>query len=604
MRLLNYLGKRMDYRRTHRCNELRKENIGSVVTLSGWVHRRRDHGGLIFIDLRDRFGLIQLIFDPEISKEAHEKASRLRAEWVISAKGSVRARGKGLENPKLETGEIEIEVKEFDTLSIAKTPPFSICDDSTDISEDILLKYRYLDFRRGEISEKLSMRHKAMMATRTFLDSQGFLEINTPILGRSTPEGARDYLVPSRVYPGNFYALPQSPQIFKQLLMVGGLDRYFQMAPCFRDEDLRSDRQPEFIQIDIEMSFGYPEDIFHLIHNYLKAVFKECLDYTVPDKIPTMTYHDCLENYGTDRPDLRFDMPLVRVDDIAKESEFSVFNEQMKVGGCVKTLCVKGGADISRKEIDRYTEFVGKFGLKGLGWMKKQEEGLTSSIVKFFSKDQLSSLEEKLGAETGDLLLFGAGSEALVNQSFDHLRRLIGKDRNLIKPNIYEFLWVTDFPLFEWDEDEDRPQSTHHPFTMPHPDDIEFLSSDPLKVRSNAYDIVINGYELGGGSQRIHDYKTQEKVFELLKLDPQEISQKFGFFTNALQYGTPPHLGIALGFDRLIMLLTKTENIRDVIAFPKTQKASDLMMQSPSSVSSRQLDELEIKTNPKEITWI
>lgn len=594
----------MDYRRTHRCNELRQEDIGSIVTLSGWVHRRRDHGGLIFIDLRDRFGITQLIFDPEISKKTHEDASKLRAEWVISAKGKVRARGEGLENPKLETGAIEIEVTKFVILSVAKTPPFSICDDSTETSEDIRLKYRYLDIRRGEIAEKLVMRHKAMMATRTFLDRAGFLEVNTPILGRSTPEGARDYLVPSRIYPGNFYALPQSPQIFKQLLMIGGLDRYFQIAPCFRDEDLRSDRQVEFTQIDIEMSFGYPEDITGLIHDYLKTVFKECLGYTVPDEIPTMTYHDCLENYGTDRPDLRFEMPLVRVDEIAKDSDFTVFKQQLNIGGCVKALCVKGGADISRKEIDRYTEFVGKLGLCGLGWMKKQENGLVSSIVKFFSKDQQKALEEKLKAETGDLLLFAAAHETLVNQSLDHLRRLIAKDRNLINPDTYEFLWVTDFPLFEWDEDEGRPQSTHHPFTMPHPDDIKLLTTDPLKVRSNAYDIIINGYELGGGSQRIHDYKIQEKIFETLKLDPQEVSQKFGFFTNALQYGTPPHLGIALGFDRLIMLLSKTENIRDVIAFPKTQKASDLMMQCPSSVHPKQLEELGIKASPKEITWI
>ncbi len=594
----------MDYRRTHLCNALRKGDIGTTVTLSGWVHRRRDHGGLIFIDLRDRFGLTQLIFDPEISKKAHTEASKLRAEWVITIKGNVRARGEGLANSKLETGEIEIEVIEFEILSKAETPPFSICDDSTETSEDIRLKYRYLDIRRGNVTEKLVMRHKAMMATRTFLDSQGFLEVNTPILGRSTPEGARDYLVPSRIYPGNFYALPQSPQIYKQLLMIGGIDRYFQIAPCFRDEDLRSDRQPEFTQIDIEMSFEYPEDINTLLHDYLRYVFKTCLNYDVPDNIPTMTYHDCMEHYGTDRPDLRYGMPLVRLDEIAQESEFSVFKQELEVGGCVKALCVKGGADISRKEIDRYTEFAQKFGLRGLGWMKRQEDGLTSSIVKFFSKEQLKALEEKLGAETGDLLLFGAASEPLVNQSLDHLRRLIAKERSLVKPDTYEFLWVTDFPLFEWDEEEGRPQSTHHPFTMPHPDDLDLLKSDPLKVRSNAYDIIINGYELGGGSQRIHDFEVQKKVFEALKIDPQEATQKFGFFINALQYGTPPHLGIALGFDRLIMLLSKTENIRDVIAFPKTQKASDLLTQCPSSVNPKQLDDLEIKASPKEITWI
>lgn len=594
----------MDYRRTHRCNDLRKEDIGKVVTLSGWVHRRRDHGGLIFIDLRDRFGLTQLIFDPEIDKKSHAEGGKLRSEWVISAEGRVRARGEGLTNPKLETGEIEVEVTSFEILSAAKTPPFSISDETTETSEDIRLKYRYLDLRREEIGSKLVLRHKAMMTTRNFLDREAFLEVNTPILGRSTPEGARDYLVPSRIYPGNFYALPQSPQLFKQLLMVGGLDRYFQIAPCFRDEDLRSDRQPEFTQLDIEMSFGYPEDIQSLLHDYLKCVFEECIGYKVPDKIPTMTYHDCLEHYGTDRPDLRFDMPLVRVDDIAKESEFTVFKDQIESGGCVKALCVKGGAEISRKEIDRYTEFVGKFGLRGLGWMKRQSEGLTSSIVKFFSNEQLKALEERLGAEEGDLLLFGAANESLVNQALDHLRRLIGKERNLIHPDHYEFLWVTDFPLFEWDEEDNRPKSTHHPFTMPHPDDLDLLESEPLKVRSHAYDIIVNGYELGGGSQRIHDPETQKRIFKALKLDPKEIEEKFGFFTNALQYGTPPHLGIALGFDRLMMLLSKTENIRDVIAFPKTQKASDLMLRAPSHVNPRQLDELEIKTDPKEITWI
>lgn len=594
----------MNYRRTHRCNELRKEEIGKTVNLSGWVHRRRDHGRLIFIDLRDRFGLTQLVFDPEISKKAHEVASMLRSEWVITAKGKVRARGEGLTNPKLETGAIEIEVETFEILSKAKTPPFSICDDKTETHEETRLKYRYLDIRRGDVLAKLLLRNKAMIVTRDFFNDEGFTEVNTPILGRSTPEGARDYLVPSRVYPGNFYSLPQSPQLFKQLLMVSGMDRYFQIANCFRDEDLRADRQPEFTQIDVEMSFAYPEDIQEIVHRFLKALFKECLNYDVPDTIPSMSYQDCLEHYGTDRPDLRYKMPLVRVDTIAKDSEFTVFKEQLQSGGCVKVLCVKGGSEISRKEIDRYTEFVGKFGLRGLGWMKRQEEGLTSSIVKFFSDKQLQSLEEALGAEKGDLLLFGAGGESLVNQSLDHLRRLIAKDRNLIDPKSYEFLWVTDFPCFEWDAEGNRPQATHHPFTMPHPDDLELLESDPLKVSSNAYDIIINGYEVGGGSQRIHDFEIQKKVFQALKLDGEEVKEKFGFFTEALQYGTPPHLGIALGFDRLVMILTKTENIRDVIAFPKTQKASDLMMQCPSSVHKKQLDELEIQADSKEISWI
>lgn len=594
----------MDYRRTHRCNELRKEEIGKIAILSGWVHRRRDHGGLIFIDLRDRFGLIQLIFDPEISKKAHEVASMLRSEWVITAKGKVRARGEGLTNSKLETGEIEIEVETFEILSKAKTPPFSVCDDKTETHEETRLKYRYLDIRRGEVLDKLLMRNKAMIVTRGFFNDEGFTEVTTPILGRSTPEGARDYLVPSRVYSGNFYSLPQSPQLFKQLLMISGMDRYFQIANCFRDEDLRADRQPEFTQIDVEMSFAYPEDIQEIIHRFLKALFKKCLDYDIPNTIPSMSYRDCMEHYGTDCPDLRFKMPLVRVDAIVKDSEFTVFKEQLQNGGCIKALCVKGGAEISRKEIDRYTEFVGKFGLRGLGWMKRQEKALSSSIVKFFSDEQLKALEEALGVEKGDLLLFGAASETIVNQSLDHLRRLIAKDRSLTNPNTYEFLWVTDFPCFKWDPDENRPQATHHPFTMPHPDDMELLENNPLKVRSNAYDIIINGYEVGGGSQRIHDFEVQKKVFQTLKLDPEEVKEKFGFFTEALQYGTPPHLGIAFGFDRLVMILTKTENIRDVIAFPKTQKASDLMMQCPSRVHKEQLNELEIQAEPKEIAWI
>jgi len=448
------------------------------------------------------------------------------------------------------------------------------------------------------------MRHKAMLITRQFFDTQGFLEINTPILARSTPEGARDYLVPSRIYPGNFYALPQSPQIFKQLLMLGGMDRYFQIAQCFRDEDLRSDRQPEFTQIDLEMSFGYPEDIQRVIHDYFKHLFKTCLNYDVPETIRTMSYHDCMEHYGTDRPDLRFGMPLVRIDDIAKRSEFSVFKDQIQGGGCVKALCVKGGADTSRKEIERYTEFVSKLGLHGLSWMKRQEDGLNSSVVKFFSSDLQKELEQTLDVETGDLILIAAESEAVVNQALDHLRRLIARERKLINPEAFEFLWVTDFPLFEWDAKEKRPQSVHHPFTTPHPEDVPLFDTDPLKMRSHAYDIIINGYEVGGGSQRIHDFEIQKKVFETLNLDAEEITRKFGFFIEALQYGTPPHLGIALGFDRIVMILTKTENIRDVIAFPKTQKASDLMLQCPSSVSPQQLDELEIKAESKEITWI
>lgn len=594
-----------DYRRSHTCGELTRSHCTHTVCLSGWVHRRRDHGGLIFIDLRDRFGITQLIFDPAIvSSEMFAQASKLRSEWVISIKGTVSPRAEGMTNPKLPTGEIEIEVKELEILSSAKTPPFSICDEETDVNEELRLKYRYLDIRRGDIVKKLVLRHTTMMTTRQYLSKHGFLEITTPILAKSTPEGARDYLVPARIYPGNFYALPQSPQIFKQLLMVSGMDRYFQIATCFRDEDLRADRQPEFTQIDLEMSFGNPEDLMKLIEGLVAEIFKQCSDIDIPKTFPCMAHRDCLENYGTDRPDLRFGMPLVRIDGIARRSTFGIFLEQLSAEGCVKALCVKGGSEISRKEIDSYTSFVGKFGLDGLAWMKYAEEGLSSSIVKFFTQELQKELIAQLGAEQGDLILMAAAAEDRVNQALDHLRRKIARDRGLIPPDALNFLWVTDFPLLRWNPEEGRLESEHHPFTSPHFDDIALLGVEPLKVRALAYDLVLNGYEIGGGSQRIHNSQLQEKIFQTLKLSKEEIQGKFGFFVEALQYGTPPHLGIALGLDRIIMILGKTENIRDVIAFPKTQKGSDLMMQCPSTVSWKQLEELGIKAEPVEIAWI
>lgn len=591
-----------DYRRSHDCGTLRKEDIGKHVTLSGWVHRRRDHGGLIFIDLRDRFGLTQLVFDPVKNPEAHAAAEKLRSEWVISVQGSVIPRAPGMSNPKLATGDIEVMVTTLEILSKAKTTPFSICDEQIEVNEELRLKYRYLDIRRGDISHKLIQRHKAMLTTRRFLDEHKFLEISTPILAKSTPEGARDYLVPSRVYPGNFYALPQSPQIFKQLLMVSGMDRYFQIATCFRDEDLRADRQPEFTQIDMEMSFGFPDDIMAIIEGLLKAIFKDCkgLDITAPfRRIPHAV---CMEKYGCDRPDLRFGMELVRLDDLAAKSTFSVFIEQIKAGGCVKGLTVKGGADISRKGIDEYTEFVGRLGIKGLAWMKMQEGKLNSSIVKFFDDELQKELIQKMNISEGDLIFMIADQTARTNQGLDHLRRKIAKDRGLIQPGHYEFLWVTEFPLFTWNEDEKRVDSEHHPFTAPNPEDIHLLDTEPLKVRSNAYDIVLNGYEIGGGSQRIHSPELQQKIFETLKLTPEDLKAKFGFFLEALSYGTPPHLGLALGLDRILMILTDTDNIRDVIAFPKTQKASDLMLESPSPVAPQQLRDLKI-TAESESAW-
>jgi aspartyl-tRNA synthetase len=592
-----------DYRRTHTCGALRRDDINTIVTLSGWVNRRRDHGGLIFIDLRDRYGLTQLVFDPIKSPEAHLQAEKLRSEWVISIKGKVISREEGMTNPKLATGEIEVLVEEIDILSKAKTPPFSICDEQIEVNEELRLKYRYLDIRRGDVAKKLVTRHGAMLATRQYLDQQGFLEISTPILGKSTPEGARDYLVPSRMYPGTFYALPQSPQIFKQLLMVSGIDRYFQIAQCFRDEDLRADRQPEFTQIDMEMSFGTPEDLMVIIEGLIQNIFSACCNIHVTTPFRRLSHQVCMDKYGSDRPDLRFGMELHNLDYLAKQTTFSVFLDQLREGGIVKGLCVKGGSDLSRKTIDEYTEFVGRLGVKGLAWIKRQESGLTSSIVKFFPEEIQQQLMDKMKMEIGDLIFMIADQPARTNQALDHLRRKIARDRGLIDPNRLEFLWVTDFPLFSWNEEEGRLDSEHHPFTSPNLEDVHLLKTDPLKMRSSGYDIVLNGYEIGGGSQRIHNSELQQSIFECLKMTPEELEAKFGFFIEALSYGTPPHLGIALGLDRIIMILTQTENIRDVIAFPKTQKASDLMLESPSKVASQQLKELEIRVPDSQFSW-
>ena len=591
-----------DYRRTHTCGQLRKEDTGSLVTLSGWVHRRRDHGGLIFIDLRDRHGLTQLVFDPEKNPAIHKEAEKLRSEWVISVQGTVRARRDGMTNPKLTTGDIEVFCEQLEVLSKAKTPPFSICDDDLDVNEELRLKHRYLDIRRGDVAKTLALRHKVMMGVRNFFDSHGFLEIATPILGKSTPEGARDYLVPSRIYPGAFFALPQSPQIFKQLLMVSGMDRYFQIATCFRDEDLRADRQPEFTQIDVEMSFATPPDLMQIIEGLLKKIFKECLQIDIETPFRRVPHAHCMEKYGCDRPDLRFGMELHNLTEIGKKSSFAVFNDQIREGGIVKGLVIKGGSDLSRKDIEDYTAFVGRFGIKGLAWMKFTEGKLNSNIVKFFNDEVQKELVETSDISEGDLLFMVADLPPRVNQGLDHLRRKIARDRKIIPEARFEFLWVTDFPLFNWNDEDKRIESEHHPFTSPHPEDLNLIDQEPLKMRSSGYDIVLNGYELGGGSQRIHNSELQQKIFETLKLNPEELREKFGFFLDALSYGTPPHLGIALGLDRLVMLLSNTDNIRDVIAFPKTQKASDLMLESPSHVSHAQLKELHITAN-EEFSW-
>ncbi len=583
-----------DYRPTHKCNELRIEDLGNHVTLSGWVNKQRDHGGLVFIDLRDRFGITQIVFDPEKNKKLHAVAETLRSEWVISIKGSVIKRREGMANPNLETGDIEVEVHEMEILSKSKTPPFSICDEKVDVKEDTRLTYRYLDIRKGKIAKNLILKHTAMLSTRNYLSKQGFIEITTPILGKSTPEGARDFLVPSRVHPGSFYALPQSPQLFKQLLMIAGMDRYFQIASCFRDEDLRADRQLEFTQIDMEMSFGYPEDLQAIIEELIKSIVKDSLNIDVASPFRRMPYKEALDRFGTDKPDTRFGMELINLSDIAKKSTFKVFTNQLEEGGIVKGLLVKGGASISRREIDNYTAFVGKLGIHGLAWMKMQDDGLTSNIVKFFSEDLQKVLIDRMQIEVGDLIFIIADQEDSTHQALDHLRRRLAVDRNLIPEDHLDFLWVTDFPLFCLDNENNKLEYLHHPFTSPHIEDIHLLDTDPLKVRSYGYDIILNGYEIGGGSQRIHDQKLQRRIFDLLQISEEEQQEKFGYFLEALSYGTPPHLGIALGLDRFIMILAKTDSIRDVIAFPKTKNSNDLMMQCPSHVTNEQLKELGI----------
>ncbi|MCH9625226.1 MAG: Aspartate--tRNA(Asp/Asn) ligase [Chlamydiales bacterium] len=584
----------MHYKRTHNCNALTASNITQKVTLCGWVHRRRDHGGLIFIDLRDRFGLTQVVFRPETNPKIHELAGQLRSEWVIAITGKVAPRAEGMTNSKLPTGEIEVESEELHILSKAKTPPFSICDEHIHVNEELRLQYRYLDMRRGEIIKRLQLRHKLMLITRNYMDAQQFTEITTPILGKSTPEGARDYLVPSRIVPGSFFALPQSPQIFKQLLMISGLDRYFQIATCFRDEDLRSDRQPEFTQIDLEMSFSSQEELFSLIEKLFIELFSQCLGKELKTPFQHIPFATAIEKYGTDKPDLRFKMELTRVDDLVLASDFTVFKEQLQAGGCIKGICVKGGAELSRRQIDEYTTFVGHFGAKGLAWMKIQKEGPASSIVKFFDQSTLDALVKRMEAETGDLLLFVGADETTTNQALDHLRRHVAKTQGLIDPEHYAFAWITEFPLFQWDAESQAFACEHHPFTSPHAEDLHLLDTDPLKVRSSSYDLVLNGYELGSGSERIFDDALQSKIFSVLKLSEEMVSQRFGFFIEALQYGTPPHIGIALGLDRIAMIMTQTESIRDVVAFPKTQKATDLMMDAPSEVLKQQLTELKI----------
>ncbi|MGE7605333.1 aspartate--tRNA ligase [Peribacillus frigoritolerans] len=580
--------------RTYFNGEVTEAAIGEKVTLKGWVQKRRDLGGVIFIDLRDRSGVVQVVFNPDISADALATAEKIRNEYVLDIQGTVIKRDEANFNPNVTTGTVEVQAENVTILNEAKTPPF-IIDERTDVSEDIRLKYRYLDLRRPAMFETLKMRNKTTKAIRDYLDGEGFLDIETPILTKSTPEGARDYLVPSRVHEGEFYALPQSPQIFKQLLMVSGFERYYQIARCFRDEDLRADRQPEFTQIDIETSFMSQEDIINTAENMMAKVMKDVkgLDVTLP--FPRMTYNEAMSRYGSDKPDTRFGMELKDVSEIVKDSDFKVFTGAVASGGQVKAIVVKdGNADYSRKDIDGLAEFAAIYGAKGLAWLKVEEDGVKGPIAKFFAEDQ-EQLVSELEAKVGDLILFVADKKGIVADALGALRIKLGKERGLIDQSKFNFLWVTDWPLLEYDEEEGRYYAAHHPFTMPFREDMDKLESDPASVRAQAYDLVLNGYELGGGSLRIYERDVQEKMFKVLGFSEEEANAQFGFLMDAFEYGTPPHGGIALGLDRMVMLLAGRTNLRDTIAFPKTASASDLLVDAPSTVSDKQLAELNLR---------
>ncbi|PLC17786.1 aspartate--tRNA ligase [Bacillus paralicheniformis] len=586
--------------RTYYCGEITEKAIGESVVLKGWVQKRRDLGGLIFIDLRDRTGIVQVVFNPDVSKDALETAESIRSEYVLDITGKVVAREEATVNPNLKTGRIEIQAESVNVLSAAKTPPFAISDQASEVSEDIRLKHRYLDLRRPEMFNTLKMRHNVTKAVRSFLDDNGFIDIETPVLTKKTPEGARDYLVPSRVHEGEFYALPQSPQLFKQLLMVSGFDRYYQIARCFRDEDLRADRQPEFTQIDIEMSFMNQEDIMKLAEEMMAKVMLETHGVDISLPLPRMSYQDAMNLYGSDKPDTRFDMLLTDVSENVKDSDFKVFASAVANGGAVKAINVKGAASkYSRKDIDALGEFAANYGAKGLAWLKAEVDGLKGPIAKFFQDEKQQVLIEALDAKEGDLILFVADRLEVANDALGALRLKLGKELNLIDESLFNFLWVVDWPLLEYDSEEGRFYAAHHPFTMPVREDLDLVDTNPEDMKAQAYDLVLNGYELGGGSIRIFEKDVQEKMFALLGLSEEETKEQFGFLLEAFEYGAPPHGGIALGLDRLVMLLSGRTNLRDTIAFPKTASASCLLMEAPSEVDSAQLDELHLSINRK-----
>ena len=586
-------------RRTHTCNDLGPDFLDRETILMGWVLRRRDHGGVIFIDLRDRWGITQIVFNPEINEAVHAKAHQLRSEWVIAVRGTVARRPAAMENHKLKTGAIEVLVHELRILNTSETPPFPL-DEDIEVSDTLRLQYRYLDLRRPEIANNLVLRHQALQTVRSYLNDNSFLEIETPMLTRSTPEGARDYLVPSRVNAGKFYALPQSPQLFKQILMVAGMDRYYQIVKCFRDEDLRADRQPEFTQIDMELSFITEAEIITLVEGMIKNLFKAVRGIELQPPFAQMTYDEAMRRYGTDRPDTRFGLELVDLTETLRGCGFKVFQSAIEKGGAVKAINAKGCGGFSRKDLDDLTEFAGRFGARGMAWIKIKEDEWQSPITKFFSPEEIAAMATALDARPGDLILFGADQTRTVHQVLAELRLELARRLGLIEPGSFSFLWVTDFPLLEYDDEARRYTAVHHPFTAPREDQLDLLATDPGAVKSRAYDLVLNGSEIGGGSIRIHNPAMQQQIFEALGIDAEEAREKFGFLLRALELGAPPHGGIAFGVDRLMMLLTGSSSIRDVIAFPKTQKATCPLTDAPSPVARKQLTELHLRPDWKD----
>ena len=587
----------MNNDRTHDCGTLSDSHIGETVTLCGWVHTRRDHGGLIFVDLWDKYGMTQVVLNPQIDQLAHDHAQSLRGNFVIAITGKVRARPNDMVNTKLKTGKIEVYVDELHILNPSETPPISPWEPQ-DISEALRLKYRFLDLRGPVLQRNLKIRYDISRVARNELHRNGFMEIETPVLTKSTPEGARDYLVPSRLNPQKFYALPQSPQLFKQILMVSGMDRYFQIVKCFRDEDLRFDRQPEFTQIDIEMSFGNEQLIFQIIEEMMAGIYQEVLDVKIETPFPILKYQDAIDRFGTDKPDMRFDMEIVDLGEIVRGTSFKVFAQVLESGGQVRALNIKNSADaLSRKMLDDLTEIAKTYGAKGMAWIKVQENELQSPIIKFFEQEMLDRMLKALGSQPGDTIVFIADTPKIVADALAHLRLALGKQLNRIDESKNAFTWVTEFPLVEYDETEKRYTAMHHPFTAPREEDLGKFESDPGSVKARAYDLVLNGNEIGGGSVRIHQKEVQEKMFKLLGISQEEAETKFGFLLDALKYGAPPHCGIALGLDRITMLLSGAGSIRDVIAFPKTQKATCLMTQAPSKVDPKQLRELRLKAD-------